>query len=112
MDYQSHTIDLIVKEVEKHKLVPVVDMENEHKGRLFVMKGYEIAGALHFEFRPDIVHITMGGDRLYITGGRGNRIFNWGFQDFDDTNEEVIRFFKVWHLVLKEVADTVKEKAA
>ena len=31
---------------------------------------------------------------------------------FDDTNEEVERFFKVWHLVLKEVADTAKEKAA
>lgn len=112
MDYQSYILDQMLKEVEKFKLVPVVDMETEHKGRLYVMQGLQVAGTLFFEFRHDIVHITMGGDRLYITGGRGNRIFNWGFSDFDDTNEEVLRFFKVWHLVLKEVADTAKEKAA
>lgn len=112
MDYQSHVLDLILKEVEKQKLVPVVDMEYENKGRLLVMKNLEVVGVLHFYFTVTAVHITMGGTRLVITGGRGNRIFQWGFEDWEDTNEEVLRFFKVWHLVLKEVSDTAKEKAA
>jgi hypothetical protein len=104
MDYQNHILDLIEKEVVNHKLVPVTDMESDTKGRIIVMRKFEVCGAMFFEFGADIVHFTVGGDRLFITGGRNNRIFNWGFSDWDDTNEEVERFFKVLHLILKEAS--------
>jgi hypothetical protein len=111
MDYQEHILTLLRGEVEKFKLAPVIDMETDTRGRLLVMKNWEVVGTLHFDFGTPFIVMSMGSPMLMITGGRSNRQFLWNVQDPDDANEEVIRLAKVWHLVLKEVSD-VKEKAA
>lgn len=111
MDYQEHILTLLRGEVEKFKLTPVIDMESDTRGRLLVMKKWEVVGTLHFHFGQPFVVMSMGSPMLMVTGGRGNRQFLWNVQDPDDANEEVIRLAKIWHLVLKEVADA-QPKAA
>jgi hypothetical protein len=109
MDYQEYVLTLLRKEVDKFKFESVIDMKSETHGRLLVMKSHQIAGCLWFDF-GEAVTISIGYPQPIIGIGRNNRIFTWKFDDFDDVNEEVQRLFKIWHLVLKEVAET--EKAA
>jgi hypothetical protein len=111
MDYQEHILTLLRGEVERFKLSSVTDMETETRGRLLVMKKWEVVGSLHFDFGPLVTVMSLGAPMLMITGGRGNRQFQWSVQDPDDANEEVVRLAKIWHLVLKEQADA-QPKAA
>jgi hypothetical protein len=109
MDYQNHILILLFEEAKRFKFSPVLDMEGETRGRILVMHKWQIVGSLHFEFGP-LITMSMGSPMLMITGQRGNRQFLWNVQDTEDANEEVLRLAKIWHLVLKEQAET--EKAA
>jgi hypothetical protein len=110
MDYQEHILDLLMQEVVKYKLVPVIDFETDTRGRILVMDKWEVAGSLHFDFGTPIITMSMGAPYLMIIGQRGNRQFTWTTQDPEDHNEEVMRLAKIWHLVLKEAGS--EEKAA
>src|SRR5262245_8472238 len=111
MKYQDYIREKIEEECEKFKVKPTTIMRFANVGRYLVMDKFQVVATIDFDFQDTGVHLSVNSQELLI-GPRGNRIFWWHYHDVDDMNEEVVRFFKVWHLILKDAVGEQEAKAA